>query len=131
MASKYSFLCVAQVEFYVDCIRFYFGVVFSSPECRIHQVRALHKVHVYKWFWWCQSLTKRLTEGVLRQNPTKRLTAFSLFLSTSEPHEEVDGGRSSSEPQKEVDGLIGPQVYRNICFSIKGCRIHRDQCQVP
>jgi len=27
--------------------------------------------------------------------------------------------------------LIGPQVYGNTCFSIKGCRIHRDQCQVP
>jgi len=27
--------------------------------------------------------------------------------------------------------LIGPQVYGNICFSIKGCRIHKDQCQLP
>jgi len=25
---------------------------------------------------------------------------------------------------------FGAQVYGNICFSIKGCRIHRDQCQV-
>jgi len=27
--------------------------------------------------------------------------------------------------------MIGPQEYEDICLSIKGCRIHRDQCQVP
>jgi len=30
-----------------------------------------------------------------------------------------------------ISSVIGPQVYGNICFSIKGCRIHIDQCQLP
>ena len=49
---------------------------------------------------------EEVDRGRSSSEPHEVVDGLFIILATSEPHEEVDGGRSTSEPHDVIDGLL-------------------------